>query len=381
MDLRIIVIAIMLILASCASAQSKPKPNPTPPAPKANIPSIPNSRNDGPDTLPRLLYVSGKVVTEDGTPAVERVLIQSNCQGTVRTEGYTNHKGGFSIELADPRNRVLAGSGMASDTILDASAMGDLRQNTPNDWRKCELEAISSGFISVVVDLATKPPAFGNVNIGTLVLRRLNSGDAPTISTNTSQAPPKAKKAYEKGLEAKSKNDLDGAEAGFRKALDVYPQFALAWLELGRVQIQKKDTQAARAAFHESVRADATLVSSYQELAQLAAREKQWQEVADTTDQLLKLNSTAYPEFWFYNCIAKYELGDLDAAERSALEGVKNDPARRVPKMEYVLGTILLNKHEYAGAAQHLREYLHLLPKGPDSSDAQKKVDEIAKMQ
>src|SRR5215475_14335167 len=281
MKFTIVVAAVVATLTASASAQSKPGSNPTVPggAPTGNIPSLPNARTDGPDTLPRLLYVSGKVVTEDGTSPTERVLIQSNCEGTVRTEGYTDQKGAFSIELANPRNRLLAGPGMASDTSSDVGAMGNLRQNTPNDWRKCELKAISSGFMSPVVDLATKPPAFGNVNIGTLVLRRLIPGDAPIVSANTANASPDAKKAYEKGLDAKTKNDLDAAEAGFRKALDIYPQFALAWLELGRVQVQKKDTAAARSAFHESIRADAKLISPYQELAQLAAREKQWQEV------------------------------------------------------------------------------------------------------
>ncbi len=344
-------------------------------------PSLPDPRTDGPDTIPRVLYVSGKVTVEDGTPPAERVLIQSNCDGTVRTEGYTDQKGVFSFDLANMRNRVLSGAPMASDTSRDATTLGNLRQNTPSDWRKCELKAILAGFSSAVVDLARQSRAFGNVDIGTIVLRRVAPVDGPIISANTAATPPEAMKDYEKGLEEKKNSNLDEAQQCFRKALEAAPRFALAWLELGRVQIQQKDAAGARVSFRKSISADPRLMSPYQELAQLAAREKQWQEVADNTDELLKLNSTSYPEFWFYNSVSKYQLGDLDAAEKSALQGVKIDTEHRIPKMEYVLGAILLQKHDYPGATQHFHEYLRLSPNGPDAAEAQRKLDDLAKLQ
>jgi TolA-binding protein len=153
------------------------------------------------------------------------------------------------------------------------------------------------------------------------------------------------------------------------------------WLELGRIQVQQKDVAAARTSFRQSISSEANLMGPYQELAQLAARDKQWQEVVDNSERLLKLTSTSYPEFWFYNCVAKFQLGDLEGAEKSAIEGTKIDADHRIPKMEYVLGTILLQKHDNSGVAEHLREYLRLTPNGPDAADAQKKLAETAKAQ
>ncbi len=372
-----------LALSTEAQAQSGQRgTNPQGSGGNQNIqPSLPDPRTDGPDTVPRVLYVSGKVTVEDGTPPAERVLIQSNCEGTVRTEGYTDQKGVFSFDLANTRNRALSGTAMASDTPRNATTLGNLRQNTPSDWRKCELKAILAGFSSAVVDLARQPRAFGNVDIGTIVLRRVAPVEGSIISANTAAAPPEAMKDYEKGLEEKKNSNLDAAQQCFRKALEAAPRFALAWLELGRVQIQQKDAEGARVSFRKSISADPRLMSPYQELAQLAAREKQWQEVADNTDELLKLNSTSYPEFWFYNCVSKYQLGDLDAAEKSALQGVKIDTEHRIPKMEYVLGAILIKKGDYPGATQHFHEYLRLLPNGPDAAEAQKKLEDLAKLQ
>jgi len=341
--------------------------------------SLPDARMDGPDTIPRVMYVSGKVTAEDGTPPPDHVLIQSNCEGTIRTEGYTDEKGTFAFELANARKRALSGPGQASDTSQPMSPTA-LRQNSPSDWRKCELKALLAGYTSSVVDLGTKPPAFGNYNLGTIVLHRVGSSNSPTLSTNTAQAPPDALKEYDKGLEEKKKGNLDAAHQRFQKAVATYPQFALAWFELGRTQVQQKDVASARTSFRQSISSDAKLMGPYQELAQLAARDKQWQEVVDNTEQLLKLNSSSYPEFWFYNCVAKFLLGDLEGAEKSAIQGVKIDSDHRIPKMEYVLGAILVQKHANSEAAQHFREYLRLAPNGPDAADAQKKLDETGKL-
>ena len=375
-------IGLVLTLSVSLGAQSRPGAG-DPHSGRAgdmNVPRAPDPRTDGPDTLPRVLYLSGKVVVDDGTPLNDRVLIQSNCKGTLRTEGYTDQKGGFSFEFSNTRNRTLSETSLANDTPAIRAHPSDMRQNNPRDWRECELKAILGGFTSQVVDLSGRMPAFGNVSIGNIVLHRIGAVEGLTISPKGAHVPDEARKDYEKGLEEKKNGKLDAAQQKFQKAVEGYPQYAVAWLELGRVQAEKKDVAGARQSFRQSIAADAKLMGPYQELAQLAARDKQWQEVADTTDQLLKLNPLNFPEFWFYNCVAKYHLGNLDAAENSALQGVKIDTEHRIPKMEYVLGTILVQKHDYPGAAEHLHKYLSLAPHGPDASDAQKKLEEVEKL-
>jgi tetratricopeptide (TPR) repeat protein len=328
-------------------------------------------------TLPAMLYVSGKVVVDDGTPLTERALIQSNCHGLIKTEGYTDAKGTFSIQFS---NREFSGAGMASDTATTPPNPSAVRQNTPRDWRECELKAVLAGFVSNAIDLGTRSATFGNNDVGTIVLHRMAGVEGFSVSATSSHASGKAKKDYEKGLEEKKNGKLDNAQERFQKAVESYPQYASAWLELGRVQVEKKDIAGARGSFHKAIAADAKFISPYQELAQLAAREKQWQELADTTDQMLKLDALEFPQFWFYNCVAKYYLGNLDAAENSAHQGIKIDAEHHVPKLEYVLGILLVQKHDYPGAAEHLHKYLSLAPNGPDAADAQKRLEEAEKL-
>jgi tetratricopeptide (TPR) repeat protein len=295
----------------------------------------------------------------------------------VRAEGYTDSKGTFSIQFS---NKEFGGASLASETPtthLDTSA---IRQNTPRDWRDCELKAVLSGFVSQAVDLGVRTPAIGNTNIGTIVLHRVAAVEGLTISATSVRAPDKARKDYEKGLEERKNGKLDSAQEKFQKAVEGYPQYAEAWLELGRVQAQKNDVASARQSFHRSIAADSKFISPYRELAQLAGHDKRWQELADTTDQLLKLNALNFPEFWFYNCVAKFHLENFDAAENSARQGIKIDTERRIPKLEYVLGTILAQKSDYQGAAEHLHKYLSLSPNAPDAADTKKKLEEVEKL-
>ncbi len=334
-----------------------------------------NSRTD--NTLPSMMNLSGKVVLDSGGPLPNRVLIQSNCHGVVRAEGYTDSKGSFSIQFS---NKEFGGATQASETPAAHLDPNAVRQNSARDWRDCELKAVLPGFVSQPVDLGVRTPAIGNTNIGTIVLHHAANVEGSTVSTTSVSVPDKARKDYEKGLTEKKNGKLDSAQEKFQKAVEAYPDYAEAWLELGRVQVHNNDAAGARQSFHRSIAADSKFVSPYRELAQLAGHDKQWQELADTTDQLLKLDALNFPEAWFYNCVAKSNLGDVDGAENSAREGVKIDTGHRVPKLEYVLGAILAQKGDNQGAAEHLHTYLSLSPNAPDAADVKKKLQEVERL-
>ena len=79
----------IIALSSGLAAQSRTGSSAPLGSGNGNLPRAPDPRTSGPDTLPRVLYLTGKVVIDDGTLLSERVLIQSNCEGTVKTYGYT----------------------------------------------------------------------------------------------------------------------------------------------------------------------------------------------------------------------------------------------------------------------------------------------------
>src|SRR5205807_1276435 len=110
-----------------------------------------------------------------------------------------------------------------------------------------------------------------------------------------------------------------------QKAVQLYPQYAVGWFELGRVQLLKKDVDQARRSFGQSLAIDANYMNPYLELARIEAREQSWQPLADLTAKSISMNSTASPEIWFFNGMANYNLQRLDEAEKSARAGLKLD--------------------------------------------------------
>jgi tetratricopeptide (TPR) repeat protein len=342
-----------------------------------SYPSAPNPRFDGPDAIPRTLFIMGKVVVSDGSPLSDRAAIQSNCRGAVRTEAYTDAKGNFSFQLNNGTNRGLSEIGPASDSASTVNFPRTGRSGNSGDPRDCELSAVVSGYTSQIVDLRTKNLDIGNLDVGRVVVHRMGAAPGATISAK--QVPESARKDYFKGLEEKQKGKMDSARDKFQKAVAEYPEYAEAWLELGRVQSAQNDPAAAKESFQKSIAAESNSLPAYQELAQIAAKGKQWQDLANITDQMLKIDSHTYPEFWFYNGVSKYYLGKVDEAQNSVTQGIKLDGAHRIPKMEYVLGVIMMQKGDNTSAAEHFHKFLALAPNSPEAADTQKKLEVVEK--
>jgi regulator of sirC expression with transglutaminase-like and TPR domain len=84
-----------------------------------------------------------------------------------------------------------------------------------------------------------------------------------------------------------------------------------------------------------------------------------------------------FPEAWFYNAVANYELKNFDAAEKSARAGLKADTDHSQPRMNQLLGVVLASKQDYAGAAESLKNYLQIAPNGPDAEMVKKQLATI----
>ena len=99
----------------------------------------------------------------------------------------------------------------------------------------------------------------------------------------------------------------------------------------------------------------------------MAVVEGNWAEAARLTEQLIQLNSLAYPMAYFFNAAANYNLGKLDAAEQSARKFQQMDTAHTRPDIATLLASILTEKHQYAEAAQLYRDYLAARPDAPNA--------------
>ncbi len=109
-------------------------------------------------------------------------------------------------------------------------------------------------------------------------------------------------------------------------------------------------------------------------------RHGEWQDVVKSTDQILALNPVNFPDAWFQNSVGNYSLKNFEAAERSARRGLKIDPSHQTPKLEYMLGMILMQKASYKEAEDHMQQFLHLATQPAEVEEAQKQLAQIAKL-
>jgi tetratricopeptide (TPR) repeat protein len=347
------------------------------------------------DALNRPSYLSGKVVMDDGTPPPEPVVIERVCNGSPRTEGYTDAKGRFSFQLGqnqgvtqDASYDGIGTNGLQTDAPARRSNTapigrdtmgGAQRSNVGQNLTGCELRASLAGFKSDMVNLSGRR-TFDNPDVGTIVLRRLANVEGTTISMTTLQAPKDARKAYDKAREALRKGKTADAQKELEKAVSAYPQFAAAWYELGLIHEKGNAPAEARECYAKAIAADSKLVTPYPHLALLAVRERKWQEAADTSGRAIKLDPVDFPDAFFYNALANYNLQKFDAAEAGARQAQKLDTAHRWPKADRLLGAILYEKKDYNGAAEQLRNYLTFAPDATDATEVKAQLAELEKL-
>ena len=322
------------------------------------------------------VFLSGKVVIDDGSVLAESVSIQTVCKGRRHTETHTDSHGGFSFQFG--------GRFASSPNVdFDADTGSRNRAGTRTDRRDlidCELQASLDGFTSDSIPLEGRFSGYENADVGRLVLHRRANVEGFTISATTALAPEAARKALEKGQEQQQKGKLDDAQKSLEKAVAMYPKFAVAWFELGRLQLQKNDPASARTSFQQSLAADSKYVNPYRGLTQIAQREQRWQELIETSEKLLALNPVSFPDAWLSNALGNYCLRNFDAAEKSARRGLEMDVEHRVPKLEYLLGLTLLKRSAYEDAAQHLRAFLSVATNPADIAESQKQLNETVRL-
>jgi hypothetical protein len=341
-----------------------------------------------PQSMPVPVPISGRVMVDDGTPPPETVVIERVCNGNPRAEGYTDHKGYFSIDLGMERG-VLQDASMSGRSSDDtgmrlpgqtqpASGMGGIGMSDQR-YMNCELRANLPGYRSQLVSLANRR-AMDNPDVGTIFLHRLGNVEGRLISAISLAAPKDARKAFEKGSDLAKKNKLDDAVKSYQKAVDVYPKYAAAWFELGKLQAAKGQTDAAHQSFAAAVEADPKYLNPYLELSRLALGAKNWRELAEVSGRAVKLDPFDYPQQFFLNSVAHYNLQDMDAAEKSAREAEKLDTGHHYPQVSHLLGVILAQRQDYTGAADEMRNYLKFAPGAEDAATVRGQLDQLEKL-
>lgn len=305
---------------------------------------------------------SGKVSVEGGADIMKDTVVVLECGFGERARANVDSKGYFTLMRNDGNAWHDAGwSGRRADA----------------EWASCSLRAEAPGYQSSPLNLQGHQS--GVVEVGTITISPVvtQTGTNAIVSVSSLTAPGNAKKDFAKGQDQAKKGRWAAACDSFRKAIQAYPRYAVAWLELGRAQLHQNNVNAAQQSFVSATTQDSRFLPAYIELAHLQAAQQQWKDLARTTANLVELAPESSAAFWFLDSVANYNMNNLLRAETSAERGLRLDAAHRVPQLEYLYALILGTKKNYSLAVQHMQSYLRLSPHSQDSQDAQQRLTEF----
>jgi tetratricopeptide (TPR) repeat protein len=383
------------LLVPVAVAQKPPAPPPPPstppsrsatPATSSSAPSQPGEEH--------VIFLQGRVATNDGTPVPYDAVVERVCQNKVRQQVYASSHGDFSMQLGSRADSFVDASGdlsPQSGTTNRDSTMGISRRELTN----CELRASVAGFHSDVITLVNLDNFGGRVDVGVIVVQRGTKIEGMTLSAAPYKAPKDARRAYEKGLEAERKANLASARKYFEMAVEIYPKYTSAWFELGNVLQKENQKDGARRAYTQATTIDNRFLPPYMSLASMAYEERNWTVLLTLTDHILErdpLNhayATSYivdldpvncTEAYFYNAVANFKLNKMEDAEKSGLKAEHVGLLTRYPQLHLLLGEIFARKNDYANAISEIQTYLELAPHAKNADQVREQLATFEKL-
>jgi tetratricopeptide (TPR) repeat protein len=331
-----------------------------------------------------VVIVSGDVRMEDGSAPPDSVQINRVCSGRTILSARTDSMGHFNFSLgAGGSATATADAGQAPpqaanvNKALNASSTQYTNPIT-TELRDCEVQAVLPGFRAEGVALSIRDTS-DDGRVGTIILHPLSRSGALTISVTTAAAPASARKAYDKAMESIAKEKWAAAESDLDKAVKIYPKFAIAWYQLGIAREKRNAPSDAVVAWKEAVKQDPKYLKPYESLAAMADQREDWTAAEEYSRKWLQLDPNDFAAAYLINAIANARLNRIEAAERAAQTGLEVDKDRKLPRLSYVMGLILLQKQQYAEAAKYLRAYLELAPNARDAAIVREQVAKLDK--
>jgi Tfp pilus assembly protein PilF len=309
---------------------------------------------------------TGKVVMEDAPLPWDPIPVVVTCNGAVKYRTEADSKGEFMIQ-GDQSVSELVPVNTKGKPVAASQLVG------------CDISAAVPGFKSSTVHIANQD-IMDNPDLGAVTLRPDSDSAGTAQSATTTTASKDAMKHFDKARADWLSKNMDGAQHELQKAVQIDPQFADAWYQLGKLEQQKNDTPDALAAYQKSVTADPKFISPYERIAEQSALQKKWQDVANATATALKLDPTGTPQLWYFDAVGNYNLGKVDVAEASARKSLAMDPQHLAPNTEQLLAVILAGKGEYAEALKHLQNTLTYIKPGPNLDLIKQQIAQLEKV-
>jgi tetratricopeptide (TPR) repeat protein len=201
------------------------------------------------------------------------------------------------------------------------------------------------------------------------VMRRRHSVSAKQLAI-----PEKALRDYEDAQKDLAKSDTEAAIAHLNRAVELAPQFANAWNNLGTIAYQTRNFERAEACFRRALEADETAFEPLVNLGGVLV-------TLHKLDEAWKYNVAAVlarPNDALANAqlgMTYFEMGSLPLAEKHLLKALEVDPAH-FSHPQLFLAEIHLRRNDRKAAAADLEDFLKYHPDWPQAAAMRQKMAE-----
>jgi len=315
--------------------------------------------------------VSGRVVL-DGQAVPEPVPVQLSCGLTTLQVIDTDAKGYFHflLGMGVQSNMDL---GAASTGVPMTNGVGNLNSGS-GDLYGCEVEVSVPGYDLLRTSI-NGHAGIGEMDVGTLQLRRLADVQGFSISVTSLLVPSAARKEFDKADNDVRNNHLPSAIQHLENAIAQYEKYAAAWSKLGTIYRAIHETEKANQAYAKAIANDPQYIPPYVGLATLELQSEGYESAIEYAGKALALNPRIAIAS-FIQAEGDFHLNRLNAAEKSARDA-ENEPHHSIPELHVLLAKIFLQKQDLSNAAAQMRAYLKESPGGPFAQAVKKDLAQI----
>jgi len=259
-----------------------------------------------------------------------------------------------------------------SGTVIGQGFTDDLGQVTfpylsPGHYKVrvkgVDIESVETGIFEIARNESVHHE-FVNVKLKEEAAKRASPGDGRAmVSASELNIPEKARKEFDKGLDAMKDGDLQKALEKFEKATVAYPQYALAYNNIGVIHMQQQRRDQARQAFETATSVDMNCAPAHVNLARMLVEEKRFPEADKTLEKALTIDP-GRPEALALAAQTKMMIADHDAALALSQRLHQMEDHKKFAVVHLIAG----NAFEAKGMrAEAVSEYKQFLSEAPDS--------------
>jgi len=293
--------------------------------------------------------VSGTVYFRDGQPADH---VQIHLQGT---------RGGVEVDTtSDPQGKFSFNGLYRRDVYMLTIAVHGY-QTYSNHY---DLSVMGRSFDSVTLlplpstEARNVPP----------------EGPKGTVDARLAQLPPSAKAELDEGMKRSAARDSMAALEHYKKAIELFPNFAEAYIVMGGVYLEQGNLSLAEQSFAKAVSIESRLANAQLALGLTRNLMGRVREAEPPLLEAVELDPKN-PDARFELAKNQFALQKFPAAQVQAEKSLELKPQN--PPVYVVLGYSLLRQKKGPEAEEAFRRFLKLAPASPMAGDIRQVVSAI----